>query len=76
MRKFSSVNWAMVGWTQLGRTDDVISVTGVVPFRLGCIGCFFFCLTDKRRCNAPHDALPVLDRISFVRDVSTVDGGS
>jgi len=69
MRKFSSVNWGMVGWTQLGRTDDVISATEGVPFRLGCVGCFFFSWTNKRRCNAPPDALPALHLISRVRDV-------
>jgi len=65
----SNVNWTVVGWTQFGRTADVISGTEVFSFRLGCIGCYFFCLTDKLRCDAPPGALPALHLLSRVRDI-------
>jgi len=42
MRKFSCGNWAMVGWTQLGRTDDMsYQRQGLCLFVLGAQGVLF-----------------------------------
>ena len=34
-----------------------------------CVGCFFFCLTDKRRPNAPPDSVPALSPTPCVGEV-------